>query len=155
MSLDVVLTINGKPPHKRHGRKKPYTAKGIVRLPCIRCGGKAFHTWNICADGNIFRPLCIPCDIELNRLVLSWAKDPDRVKKIAAYEVTQYALMGAAWHPDLGWLRIKKTLDELRAFTICIKTGANRIVHRNKLFPDPSNRLRSVWTITHGKQHKS
>lgn len=70
---------------KRHGRRRPYTQAGIKRLPCFRCGAKAEHQWSICADGNLQRPVCWDCDIDLNRLVLEWAGDPDADAKIAAY----------------------------------------------------------------------
>lgn len=66
-------------------RRTPYTARGISRLRCVRCGGKAVHQWQVCADGNVFRPLCLPCDIELNRLVLEWANDPQAKEKVARY----------------------------------------------------------------------
>lgn len=57
---------------KQHGQKKPYTSIGISRLPCFRCGAKANQQWQICADHNLFRPICDECDIELNRLVLEF-----------------------------------------------------------------------------------
>lgn len=57
---------------KKHGRKKPYTVIGIERLPCFRCGNPAYHQWQICADGNLYRPVCLDCDIELNEMVLFW-----------------------------------------------------------------------------------
>lgn len=57
---------------KKHGRKKPYTVIGIERLPCFRCGKPAYHQWQICADGNLYRPVCLDCDIELNEMVLFW-----------------------------------------------------------------------------------
>jgi hypothetical protein len=71
--------------HRRYGRRKPYTRIGIARLPCFRCGSKASAQWQICADGNLRRPICTPCDIDLNRIVLAWAGDPDAAAKIAAY----------------------------------------------------------------------
>lgn len=72
------------------GKRTPYTARGIKRVKCFRCGGPAVHQWNICADGG-YRPLCIECDIALNRLVLSfmrftpfeWAKKMRRYEKRA------------------------------------------------------------------------
>lgn len=72
--------------HKRHGRRKPYTARGIRRLPCFRCGRPASHQWTICADGNLQRPVCDDCDIDLNRLVLEWAGDPEAAEKIERYK---------------------------------------------------------------------
>jgi hypothetical protein len=60
-------------------RKQPYTERGVRRLPCIRCGTPASFQWQICSDGNNFRPLCTGCDISLNRMVLDWMKHPDAV----------------------------------------------------------------------------
>lgn len=57
---------------RRHGRRTPYTPAGVRRLPCFRCGQPAAHQWSVCADGNLWRPLCLACDVALNRLVLTW-----------------------------------------------------------------------------------
>lgn len=75
--------------HKRHGRKEPYTAIGISRLPCYRCGKPAYHQWQICADHSLYRPLCVPCDVALNDLVMEWAGFPDRKEKMAAYRIRE------------------------------------------------------------------
>lgn len=58
-------------------RKEPYTAAGIRRLKCVRCGDKAEHQWQICSDGNNFRPICTPCDVGLNKAALEFMKHPD------------------------------------------------------------------------------
>lgn len=55
------------------GRKTPYTRIGIRRMKCVRCGRQASQQWQVCADGNTYRPLCTKCDIELNQMVLLWA----------------------------------------------------------------------------------
>lgn len=70
------------------GRKKPYTQIGVRRLNCSRggCKNKAEHQWQICSDGNSYRPICKACDVELNRLVLKFMKDPDAESKIKKYE---------------------------------------------------------------------
>ncbi len=75
----------GSSDHKRHGRRQPYTTAGIRRLPCCRCGRPADSQWQVCADGRLFRPICDPCDIELNAMVLRWMGDPDAEAKIARY----------------------------------------------------------------------
>ena len=67
-------------------RKTPYTQIGMSRLKCVRCGGQAVHQWQVCADDNTFRPLCLPCDVELNRLVLTWAGHPNVDEAIERYE---------------------------------------------------------------------
>ena len=69
-----------------NGRKKDYTAIGIRRLKCVRCGQRAHAQWNICADGNLHRPICLDCDIALNEMVLRWMGFPDVDAMIAAYK---------------------------------------------------------------------
>lgn len=80
----VVRKALGKP-FKRHGRRKPYTQRGVEQLPCCRCGAPAHAQWQVCADGNLNRPICLRCDIELNKMVLQWLGDPDWEAKIAKY----------------------------------------------------------------------
>lgn len=70
-------------------RTAPYTAIGIKRCKCIRCGKPAVHQWNVCADRNHYRALCLDCDIALNLLVLEWANDPNAAEKVAKYEQEQ------------------------------------------------------------------
>lgn len=72
--------------HKRHGRRLPYTARGIERIPCFRCGRPAFHQWQVCSDKRLFRPLCSKCDVALNRMVLLWMGFKDWRAKLAAYK---------------------------------------------------------------------
>lgn len=66
-------------------RKKPYTEIGIRRLKCFRCGERAQYQWQICSDGNTYRPICLKCDIELNELVLNFMGFPDVENKMKAY----------------------------------------------------------------------
>ena len=73
------------PEHRRHGRRRPYTAAGVRRLPCFRCGRPASYQWSVCADGNLYRPVCEDCDVALNDLALRFMRDPERVAKIKAY----------------------------------------------------------------------
>jgi hypothetical protein len=75
----------GKKPWKLHGRKTPYTERGIKKLPCFRCGNPAAHQWQICSDGRLFRPVCVSCDFGLNMLVLNFMRDPDMDAKIKKY----------------------------------------------------------------------
>ena len=67
------------------GRRKPYTQVGIQRVPCFRCGRSAYCQWQICADGNVYRPLCIRCDVAMNACVLRFMRDPDREEKMRKY----------------------------------------------------------------------
>ena len=60
------------------GRRTSYTHGGIKRVACARCGNKpSAHQWQICADGNLYRPICVACDLELNRLVLEFMGFPN------------------------------------------------------------------------------
>lgn len=68
-------------------RKIPYTEKGILRIKCIRCGEQAIYQWQICADGNNYRPFCKRCDVELNRAVLKFMKHPHVNEVIDSYEI--------------------------------------------------------------------
>ena len=43
------------------------------------------HQWQICADGNIYRPICKECDIALNALVLEFMGDRARGEKMRLY----------------------------------------------------------------------
>lgn len=70
---------------KRVGRVKPYTALGIRRVKCQRCSGKAHAQWDCCANGNRNIPVCVDCDIELNRLAMDFFKIPDRKRLLAKY----------------------------------------------------------------------
>lgn len=86
------------------GRRKPYTAAGIRRLPCSRagCTRQAHAQWSACADGNLQRPLCAECDVDLNRQALCWWGDPDWKRKIVAYA---NRVQDDAGRPlDLPWL---------------------------------------------------
>lgn len=68
------------------GRKTPYTQIGIRRLKCFRCGAPAVHQWNICADNNVFRPICLSCDIEVNEIVLKFMGFGDWEEKMRIYK---------------------------------------------------------------------
>lgn len=53
-------------------RTRPYTARGIKRIPCFRCGKPGHSQWQICADQRQYRVVCKSCDVALNALVLRW-----------------------------------------------------------------------------------
>lgn len=50
-------------------RRTPYTAIGIRRLRCFRCGARAGQQWNVCAMPG-FWVVCRACDLALNETVL-------------------------------------------------------------------------------------
>jgi len=67
-------------------RRKPYTATGIRRAKCCKCGAQGHASWQVCADGRQHRVLCKKHDIELNEKTLVWALGKEAAKpKIAAY----------------------------------------------------------------------
>lgn len=67
-------------------RREPYTAEGIKRIACIRCGSRpSIHQWQICADKRRFRPVCLNCDVRLNKLVLEFFDYPDREEVLRRY----------------------------------------------------------------------
>ena len=53
-------------------RRKPYTDKGIKRVPCFRCGKPSVQQWQICVLNNEYKGVCKDCDFELNKLVLEF-----------------------------------------------------------------------------------
>jgi hypothetical protein len=67
----------GKPGWHRRPRREPYTAAGISRVPCVRCGRPADHQWQVCADDRAFRAICTPCDVALNEAVLTFLRHPN------------------------------------------------------------------------------
>lgn len=83
LSWSVGLLIRQK---QLYQRKQPYTEIGIRRLKCMRCGNQATQQWQVCADDNIYRPICADCDIELNILVLRWMGDSQLDSKIKKYK---------------------------------------------------------------------
>ena len=73
-------------PSWRTRRKEPYTELGLKKFGCIRCGCPATTQWQICSDGNNYRPLCTSCDIRLNEMVLKWMDHPKWAEKINQYK---------------------------------------------------------------------
>lgn len=70
-------------------RTEPYTAIGIKRVPCAKCGNPSHASWNVCAD-NVrgkpqYRGLCIDCDIGLNALAMRYVFGTSRESDIEAY----------------------------------------------------------------------
>lgn len=66
-------------------RRNPYTERGIKRIPCFRCGAPSRYQWQICADKNRWRGLCLGCDFGLNAAVLRYLNDPDISRKLQEY----------------------------------------------------------------------
>lgn len=66
-------------------RRKPYTERGIKRVPCARCGAPSHAQWQVCADGNTWRGLCRRCDVDLNDLTMRFFFGDAREADVAAY----------------------------------------------------------------------
>lgn len=64
---------------------KPYTSRGIVRVPCTRCGAPSFYQWQICALDRQYHAICAQCDIALNGLVLKFFGIPQRSELMKRY----------------------------------------------------------------------
>jgi hypothetical protein len=76
--------------------RRGYNHTEIRKTPCIRyqwCGNFSHYQWSVCADGNVYRPLCAACDVMLNRVVLMWMGDPDIQAKMTAYQATVEAFI--------------------------------------------------------------
>jgi len=76
-------------------RRKPYTVIGMRRIACFRCGKPASQQWTICSDNNIYRGICLKCDIELNKTVLKFMKFADWQQKIKIYKERMDTLYAA------------------------------------------------------------
>ena len=66
-------------------RSRPYTAKGISRVPCAKCGQPSAYQWQICALDNLWHGLCALCDVELNELMLNFVGHPEATTRARAY----------------------------------------------------------------------
>lgn len=95
------------------GRRTPYTQRGIERLKCIRCGEKAATQWQVCADDRRFRPICLACDIALNRMVLSWMHHP-RADEVMTRYIERVAGGGEMCAESGGKRPNEKVSDERR-----------------------------------------
>ncbi len=69
----------------RAGRKEPYTERGIGRMRCVRCNEPARFQWSACADNNLWRPICGRCDVQLNKMALTFMGDPQALAKTKVY----------------------------------------------------------------------
>lgn len=66
---------------------RPYANFELEDQDCFRCSLPAETQWQVCADGNTYRPLCRSCDLALNSLVLEWMGHPERDHLMAQYTV--------------------------------------------------------------------
>ena len=78
---------------RRPGRVGVYYEEELPTTPCFRCGATpSAYTWTICSDGNRYRPICLPCDIALQEVVLlfmgfkNWRSKLERYKARVAAE---------------------------------------------------------------------
>lgn len=73
--------------HRRRlpGRRRPYTLRGIRRVPCARCGAPSAYQWSACALDNRWCGLCAQCDIALNAFVLRFFRIASAAQLLARY----------------------------------------------------------------------
>lgn len=69
----------------RYGRRKPYSERGIGRVPCFRCGKPSRFQWQVCSLENRWTPVCVECDVGLNQAALRYTGVPGWEKIIANY----------------------------------------------------------------------
>jgi hypothetical protein len=67
-------------------RPEPILEEEISKMSCVRCGAQAVYQWQICSEGNNYRPICLPCDIGLNKLALEYMRHPNADELMEAYE---------------------------------------------------------------------
>lgn len=71
-------------------RRKPYTKRGLARVSCVHCGAPSSEQWrkDFCADNHAVEwlPLCLACDVELNRHLLTFFNIAGAEAKVARYE---------------------------------------------------------------------
>lgn len=101
--MPLTGTVKKRPDEFGGGRpvgRPPYTSAGIRRLMCSRagCEREAYATWGACADENVQRPLCPECDVELNRMVLTWMGDPAWATKLEDYRLSVEERIGRGLH---------------------------------------------------------
>lgn len=72
----------------RSTRTKPYTERGISRVPCVKCGAPSEAQWRICST-NAWTAVCKRCDRTINRKVAMWAFGKDAAPILKAYEADQ------------------------------------------------------------------
>lgn len=70
---------------RRVGRRRPYTARGIARVPCCRCGQPSVHQWQACANDRLYVGVCPACDVALNALALRFMRIPHAGALLARY----------------------------------------------------------------------
>lgn len=63
------------------GRRRPYTERGIRRVPCVKCGKPSKYQWHVCTDGK-WHGVCEKHDRELNRIGLVWAFGRERANEL-------------------------------------------------------------------------
>ena len=74
-------------------RTKPYTKRGLRRVPCVRCGKPSSEQFfaSMCAMNGrkVWVGICAGCDADLNGMVLSFLKIPDTAGLMAEYRRKQ------------------------------------------------------------------
>lgn len=68
------------------GEKKRPTIRQVRRMKCFRCGApSSYATWQICSNERRHVPICVKCDIAMNKATLMFMGLPyGRVRKMMA-----------------------------------------------------------------------
>jgi len=61
-------------------------------MKCFRCKKDGEFTWNICADNNKNRVMCLRCDIEINELVLRYMGFKNWRKMMKKYILSKFKI---------------------------------------------------------------
>lgn len=69
----------------RSTRRRPYTERGISRVPCVKCGAPSKYQWRICST-DAWTAVCRRHDIEVNRKIARWAFGSDAEPLLKRYE---------------------------------------------------------------------
>ena len=62
-------------------RRKAYSEREIAGVPCVKCGAPSVHQWRICST-NGWSAVCRQHDIEINRMVATWAFGEDAAEML-------------------------------------------------------------------------
>jgi NAD-dependent SIR2 family protein deacetylase len=76
------------------GTVEPIPVEEIWDVPCVRCGANSQCQWAICANEGRYLPLCLECDVALNRLILTFLNvEPDEFIADYCEKLTSKGLM--------------------------------------------------------------
>jgi NAD-dependent SIR2 family protein deacetylase len=76
------------------GATEPIELDALWGTACVRCGAPSQCQWAICANDGRYLPLCLDCDIALNRVVLAFLNvEPEEFIEDYCAKLTSKGLM--------------------------------------------------------------